>query len=226
MRIISAAIAIAVASALCSTGVLASPIQYEEAFDTGLGGWTVVDAAGDRNGTQNILSNTGTGGADGGGFLTLQDVTGGFTYLVAPTALNGDLRGMTGSMFSFAVAHFAPVGGTRFIDSFGTVTIRSGNQSVSADAFSGDPDSTWREASVRFLASDFGVGTTAFDTILSNVTSFEVAMESYYGLVETVGFDNASVATVPLPPAGGMLVAGLLGLLGWRRVRAVGAAGS
>ncbi len=57
-----------------------------------------------------------------------------------------------------------------------------------------------------------------FESILSNVTELRIYLESGWWVgAETVGVDNITLNSVPIPGAIWLLGSGLLGLLGIRR---------
>ncbi|MEM9796462.1 MAG: VPLPA-CTERM sorting domain-containing protein [Pseudomonadota bacterium] len=194
-------------------GAQASTLSF--GFDGSTDGWTVVDRIGDTN-PGNVLRPQATGGVTGG-YLEIDDNTGGFMELIGPSALNGDLSRFLGGNISFFVADLTGNARPRFAARFGTVTISGGGQTVSADAFTGTLTSDFQEAGIRLSAADFGTTNAVLASILSDVSEFRISTESQIGVVETVAIDNFQISAVPLPAGGLLLLTGLAGLAVARR---------
>lgn len=192
-----------------ATSASASTVLYSESFDAGTGGWTLIDKAGDTDGTQNTLTV-------GAGFIEATDVTGGVMRFVGPAALTGDLSSFAGSELFLRIGQFAPATLPDF-SRFGRITIRSGGTLVRADALSGPAALGFREGTIRLDAATFDTDEATFQSVLGNVTSFEVIAESLVGNGEVVRFDEISISAVPVPAAGLLLLGALGGMVGLRR---------
>ncbi|GIT92216.1 hypothetical protein JANAI62_26740 [Jannaschia pagri] len=206
----AAAIGLGLASAAS-----AATIHYQETFDTGLGGWSVRDNYKKRNNTPRNSVTRVDGGPSGDGYASIKDRSGNYMYLVGPQALTGDLSAMSGSEISFMLGHLGDNGRGRYATrNFGEVTLRSGSNAISGKAISGFNADGWYAGALTLSAAEFGTSESVFQSVLANVTSFEVGTESWVGVSETVGFDSFTVAAVPLPASVLMMLAAFAGLVG------------
>ncbi|MBV2360595.1 hypothetical protein KUH32_12485 [Thalassococcus sp. CAU 1522] len=169
--------------------------------DGGTGGWT---------GDYATLSNPGTGGPDGRGYLSAFTPGDGITgYLVAPPDLLGDWRGygalrttlVTGEGTSVDPYEYRGVGDVRLSNGAMTASAvypRPVGPHWATHELSLTDDTRWR----------LGGGATSLADVLANVTRLELRAEflegdAQAGLAELVlvGRDSASrAAVVPVPP--------------------------
>lgn len=197
------------ACALCTAGAAgATTITHD--FSAGAAGFTV------SGGTPSIALGGPAGASDP--YLRIRDGRGGNMALTFGTGFSGNLSAFDGGTLSLDFIQTAQRGG-RYLAAFGTLTIRGSAGAVSADIIAPNPDSLWRTASVTFSAATFGTSQAKWDAILGDVGSFSMITESWYGVSEVVGFDNVTLAAVPLPAGGLLMLAGLGGLAAVRKRR-------
>lgn len=184
----------------------------QSTFDTGLEGWATSSGG--------SITFSAVGGNPGGYLqqvdLDLQDM-----FVMAPAPFLGNLTSFQGGTFSFDVKQIV---GTADYAPFGIVIFRNGANFVAADIVPpGLPGSDWSTQSVTLNATSFGTTPDFLTSILSNVTSLEIMLESQVGVFETVGLDNVQLA-VAVPEPGSLLllsVTGLGAVLAYRRKRRV-----
>ncbi|MEM7488235.1 MAG: VPLPA-CTERM sorting domain-containing protein [Pseudomonadota bacterium] len=187
-------------------------------FDGSADGWTLIDDAKDRNGTQNELTAVASGGVTGG-YLQVKDKTGGYMALVAPAALNGDLSAFHKGRLSFHLADLTTKK-ARAVPTFGQVSITGAGRTVKVDPFAGTVGPDFERATITLTGGAFGIDDAAFAAILADVTDFRISLESRFGLVETVAIDDFEISAVPLPAGGLLLLTGLGAIAVARRRKA------
>jgi hypothetical protein len=190
----------------------ASAATIVNSFDNDAEGWT---ASGGN------LTWQATGG-NTGGYISMSDGNTAFMQAVAGSSFLGDLSVFDGGTFSFDAIQTAQGTSGSYLSGFGIVRLSGGGISASLDVFTVNPTNTWQTAAVLFDAATWGLSQSAWDTLLSNVTSFRIETESWNNVSETVGLDNIRLSNMsPIPvPAAGLLLLSALGALGvGRRLR-------
>ncbi|HIV71229.1 MAG TPA: PEP-CTERM sorting domain-containing protein [Candidatus Aquabacterium excrementipullorum] len=101
---------------------------------------------------------------------------------------------------------------------FGVVTLSSASGSLSLDIVPADTDPTpnWKTYSVTLDAATWGA---SLPSVLANLQSVTINLESGNGPIEVVGVDNVRVTAVPEPGVVAMVLAGvaIVGTAGLRR---------
>jgi len=206
--------------------VLSAPahaLGLTEDFSSGLNGWSAVNAASNGIGggaggaTLTVPTDGGPAGA-GDAYLRTEDSAGGYSQLLFGNGFTGDLSATNGGTLSMDYIRFNG-NGAEILD-FGRLRVSNSaaNLSAAVDIVPLAPTAAWQTASVDFTASAFGVTNEDWATILGNVTEIRFQNESINGVNEIQGFDNVTLAPVPLP-AGGALLLAALGFMGFRRAR-------
>src|SRR5262245_7449754 len=187
--------------ALIALARVASAAQIVSTFDTDLDGWT------SSSGGSMTFATTG---GNPGGFLRDLDLDNTDMFVSAPAKFLGDKSAFAGGSVSFDGIELDT--GPGDYQPYGTVTLRSGATSVQADLVPlGNPTNAWGTFSIPLDATTFGAAPGTFASVLANLTAVEVLTESKVGLVETVGFDNFTLATpAPEPTSAAAVVAVLM----------------
>lgn len=227
MKMLFAAQAGILAVALTATSAHATSALIED-FSGGPNGWSVNTPTGPAQtggivipGGAVLEANGGPAGA-GDAYVSVTDPNTRWTHLVFGNGWSGDLSAFDGGTFSidyrqFAPAPVSPTSGNYFT-SFGSLLVIGAAGTATADAIGTNPRDSWDSASIDFDSATFGVSQATWDAILGNVSEIRIQAESWSGVTETVGFDNVTLAPVPLP-AGGLLLLTGLGALALRRAR-------
>ena len=105
---------------------------------------------------------------------------------------------------------------------FGEMTLRGGGFSATLDNIhSVPPNGSWEHFSVDLDAASWGLSEVNFSSLLSNLSSFSMILETKNGLNERVAFDNFAFesgnTSVPVPGAAVLIAPALATLLLRRR---------
>ena len=191
-------------------------------FDTDTEGWLVGGPVGpDAN--QGDLDYFGSGG-DPTGFIRAEDTaccgqTNGL-HLYAPAEFLGNLTSFNNGTISFSARLFG--GDWDELAVWGRFTLTDGVQSVEADFAPGVPTlGQWTSYSAPFSAATFGVGEGTWLGLIDDVTGLRIVADDDGGLGEIVGYDNITIASVPLPASLPLLVGALSILVGARAHRRI-----
>lgn len=198
------------------TTVQASSATIMNTFDSSAQGWT-------GNPGEGSLAWVAAGG-NPGGHIRITDIGAGVNNGFASGALAGpnflgNLTGFIGGTLSFDMATFAGGGGT--FASFGNLRIEGGGLVATNDIAGNAPVGGWQSYSTSFDAASWGVSSSDWTTILSNVTLFGFPTDAFNG-ADTIGIDNvklqsAPTTVIPLPAGFTLLLSGLIGMIAFRR---------
>ncbi|MCA8977375.1 MAG: hypothetical protein KDC98_21815 [Planctomycetes bacterium] len=157
-------------------------------FDTGPEGWTSTPGGGNQTWR--------TTGGNGGGFLEFEDLVSGPYTAFAPAAFLGDLSAFDGGEVAVDLVLIASASGTQRSE-FGQLTIQGPAGLATADLVPGLPPMSWSHYVLSFDAAAFGVSQALWTSILQNVTSVSMDVDSYNSFGDKVGLDNFCLC----PPA-------------------------
>lgn len=191
--------------ALYTTTVQA--VTIKSTFDTDAEGWTLTPGGG----TLTWLSS----GGNPGGHLTMRDDVTGPLKTFAPSPFLGDLSAFDGGALSVDTILLQTASGAAR-GGFGIATITGASGTVSLDLVSGVPPTNWTTYSAPLTSTAWGVSQFTWVSIISNVTEIAIEVDSYVQFGDTIGFDNFSLTSSPVPePATiALLGIGLAGLGG------------
>lgn len=201
--------AVVIASSLTVAGPSSAATALFEDFSGGLNGWSSV------GGSFGVNADGGPAGV-GDAYMFTQDTSDDAMAATFGTGWSGNLSDYNNGTLSFDFFHEELVQPT-LISSFGRITVTGSAGSAMADAYSGDPLTTWTSAALGFDASTFGQTEEQWAAILNDVTSISIRLESWSRNTETVGLDNVQLAPVPLPASALLLLGGLGALVVMRR---------
>lgn len=190
----------------------ASAATIVNSFDSDAEGWT------SSGGSLTWQAN----GGNSGGYISMSDTNTAFMQAVSGSSFLGDLSVFDGGTFSFDAIQTARGASGSYLGGFGIVRLSGGGITATLDVFTVNPTDVWQTASVVFDAATWGLSETAWDTLLSNVTDFRIETESWNNVSETVGLDNirlSSIAPIPVPAAGLLLLSALATIVVARRRR-------
>ncbi len=185
-------------------------------FDSGAEGWTAVgDAAAP-------LTWSSSAGNPGGAVYILDQVVGGVTYFVAPSAFLGDRSGAFGTDLRFDLKQVYPGGANPF--NANDVVLTGGSLTLVYDTPVNPPNGSWASYAVPLASGGWRVGSLTgalatdaqIQSVLANLSSLRIRAEYQTG-ADTGYLDNVSL--VPEPTSALMLLAGLGVLAGARRAR-------
>lgn len=196
--------------AVTAAATVAASAQAQVLFDfnTDAQGWTASNGG--------LLAHVASGG-NGGGFLSILDVSSDDFLAVAPAAALGARSSWLGGVLSFDARNLnndAPDWGD-----FGRVTLTSGGTALTLDVVADNQppaDGQWHRYSVALTESVWGA---ALPGVLANLTGLSIKGEFHNGVSEQVGLDNIAISAVPETAQWALLLAGglLLPMLQRRR---------
>lgn len=195
-------------AALCM-GQLAHGAAFEANFDVGTDGFNAIG-----------FDLSRADGLNGDGYLELYDNRGGVGTLnlsadrLSPLGLGGTI--------SFDAIGLGDVRGTH--QRFGEITLSGGGLRATYDAVAGvSIKDVWQTFTVSLDATNWGLSEQNFATLLENLTTFSMALETRNGLGERFGIDNFKMANANVPiPAGAFLFAPAAAAIYFRRQRRQG----
>ncbi len=193
---------------LCSLEASAATISSD--FSADLDGWTISAGSG-------ALSYSATGG-NPGGYLFVDNAEGAtIVRAIAPAKFLGNLSAYDGGTLSFD-GNLLSKGSVPFYAPYGQVRIStSGGTPATLDIAPSDPSiGVWTTYSVSLDAATWGQTPTRWAEILANVTEIAIVLEAVSGL-ETNGFDNFVLTSVPEPSGTVLAALGLVSLATARR---------
>ncbi|MEJ6392671.1 VPLPA-CTERM sorting domain-containing protein [Gymnodinialimonas sp. 2305UL16-5] len=180
-----------------------------EDFSGGLNGWSTSGAA------FGIEQSGGPLGA-GDAFMFALDNENTAMATTFGNGWSGDLSVYNHGKLSFDFIH-TNIEEPTLLSSFGRLYVNGTSGSVHADTYSGSPGATWTSVWLGFDANAFNTSESNWQSIIADVTSIELRLESWAGNTERVGLDNAQLAPVPLPQTAFLLLASVGGLFIARR---------
>jgi hypothetical protein len=166
-------------------------------FDADLDGWTITSGS--------ALSHMATGGNPGGFLFVDNDEGAIIVRAIAPAKFLGDLSSFNGGVLAFD-GNLLTKGSVAFYPPYGQVTISSsGGTPVTLDLAPSDPPiGEWVHYSVSLDAATWGRTPQAWAQLLAGVTEISIVLEAVSGL-ETNGFDNFTLSSVPEPSVAALL---------------------
>ncbi len=191
-------------------GGAAQAATQSSTFDIDAEGWTVFGGT---------LGYVATGG-NPGGYITGRDTANTFMAMVAPASYTG-IALLNGGTLSFDFINHSGATGPA-VPQFGRVLLEGGGLSAALDITDDLPGSSWKTASTTLSSTVWGLSEANWTTLIGDITSIRIEIDSINALTETVGFDNFRVDIVaPIPlPAGLPLALGGLAALGLLKRRA------
>ena len=194
-------------SAAILAGILLSPSSAAviSDFSSGADGFTA----------QGFELTHHSSGLGSGGYIELYDNKWGNGVLQLSGNWIGDLS--LGGSISFDAMVVSPHESTH--EKFGEMTLAGGGFQATLDAISSVPSNTgWERFTVNLDAQSWGLSEVNFSSLLSDLSSFKMILETKRGLGERIAFDNFAFQnagdSVPVPGAalllGPALAAGLL----------------
>lgn len=193
---------------LCSLEAGAATLSSD--FSTDLDGWTISSGSG-------ALSYSAAGG-NPGGYLFVDNAEGSIIVrAIAPAKFLGNLSAYNGGMLSFD-GNLLSKGSVAFFPAYGQVRISTTSGTpATLDIAPSDPSiGVWTTYSVALDATTWGQTPARWTEILSNVTEIAIVLEAVSGL-ETNGFDNFVLTSVPEPSTTLLASLGLVSLATARR---------
>jgi len=186
---------LSVASALALACILTIPLRADtivSTFDTGFEEWSLYDA-------YNLATYThvATGGNPGGYLRFTDGDSAGMYRGVAPSKFLGDLRAFDGGSL-FLDARVIDTGQGTPSGGFGLVYLTGGGDSAILDIAPNPAVTAWTTYSSQLTAAAWGKSQTEWENLLGNVTDIQVVVECYQG-IDTMGFDNFGIESVPEP---------------------------
>jgi putative membrane-bound dehydrogenase-like protein len=168
---------------------LSSLSGLQETFDAPSDVWTIAD-----NGDQ-TTPRFQTAGGRPGGWLQLDDASGGRMAIVLPKSWHGKLNRNEGSVLSFDARTVDAKNG-RPHEAFGVIEITGAGRTILADAATVKPivpGDSWATYHLPFDAKTFRVSETDWKRILGDVSKVIIRLEGYAGANEVMGVDNVSL---------------------------------
>ena len=160
-----------------------------ETFETPTDAWRITD-----NGTQTAAKFQETGGRPGG-WLQLNDSSGGRMAIVLPKEWHTELKPGNRTVLSFDARTVDRKNG-RPHEAFGLVEITGAGKTLTADAAGPKPivpGVSWTTYSLTLDARTFRVSEPEWQRILSDLTQIIIRLEAYAGANEIMGVDNISL---------------------------------
>jgi len=184
-RRLIAALAIAMAlGVIANAGTAAADVKSE--FNNDFGGWWVVGDGLD-------LIGHGTGGVDGGGYISVTDgAQGKFMYWQAPPKYHGDFRHFYGGELSFAARQSIA---TSPIEGGKGVILKGKKRRVALADYSGPTGVIWTETTIDLRAKDWrnpsgsAITKRRFKRILGSLRELKIQAEFQTG-AETDSLDS------------------------------------
>jgi hypothetical protein len=165
-----------------------SPKILLSSFDTNAEGWLVSGGS---------LYYHGTGG-NPGGFIEFEDNEDQCGFFSVPNTFLGDLSEFSQGTLSFNLKNTVDNGQT-MLACYGSIRISSGVLSAEKNVV---PYNTylndWTAFSISLTAGDWGVTTTRWDSILTDVTEIIIYMDTQMNYYDRTGLDNFCF-TSPVP---------------------------
>ena len=168
---------------------LSSLTGLHETFETPTDAWRITD-----NGTQTAAKFQETGGRPGG-WLQLNDTSGGRMAIVLPKEWHAELKPGNRTVLSFDARTVDRKNG-RPHEAFGLVEITGAGKTLTADAAGPKPivpGVSWTTYSLTLDARTFRVSEPEWQRILSDLTQIIIRLEAYAGANEIMGVDNISL---------------------------------
>lgn len=203
----------AFAGAMLVAGQATAATVLTEDFSGGLNAWFSI------GGEFGLRTDGGPAGAGDAYMFTSDNADTAMTATFG-NGWTGDLSAYDSGTLSFDFLHETLVK-PELLGSFGRIEIFGTSGFVRADAYGGAPASSWVTTALAFDAATFNTTQANWLSILGDVTSITLRLESWSGNTEVVGLDNVRLAPVPLPASVLLLLGGLGMMFALRRHRAI-----
>ncbi|MDP6358021.1 MAG: c-type cytochrome, partial [Planctomycetota bacterium] len=168
---------------------LSSLTGLHETFDTPTDAWRITD-----NGVQTAPRFQETGGRPGG-WLQLNDSSGGRMAIVLPKEWHAELKAHKRTVLSFDARTVDKKNG-RPHQAFGLVEITGAGKTITADATGPKPivpGDSWSTYRLTLDAKTFKVSEPDWNRILSGLSQIIIRLEAYASANEIMGLDNISL---------------------------------
>jgi len=160
-----------------------------ESFDSPSKSWQIVD-----NGSVSSPEHQSNGGHPGG-WLQLNDASGGRMAIDLPKSWLAELQRNNGGILSFDARTVDPKNGRPHAD-FGLIEITGAGRTLRVDVATSKPNVpsiNWTNYSVSLEAKTFRISDADWQNVLGNLTSTLIRLEGYAGANEVMGLDNLSL---------------------------------
>ena len=168
---------------------LTSLLGRQEAFDEAVDHWVITD-----NGNQ-VTPQLQESAGNPGGWLQLDDASGGRMAIVLPKSWYGSLGNFDRGTFSFDARTVAANNGTPH-EAFGLIEITGAGRTVRADAAGPKaivPSDRWTTYRLKLDAKSFGVQADEWNEVINNVEQMIIRLEAFGSANEVMGLDNVTL---------------------------------
>jgi len=146
-------------------------------------------------------------GGNPGGFIEFEDDQDGAGVFVAPSVFLGDLSAYNLGTLSFDLVNTVN-NGMDLLYNFGNVTITSPTHSASKNVVALAYYSKWTSFSMPFAAEEWGLSSSGWDSLLSDVIEIKVQVDAQWDYYDRSGIDNFTLVPLNFGIVSGIFPAG------------------